>query len=126
MPAVADLRPFAAFYFSYFAFQGLFGPFWGLYLESLSFSTVQISVLMALSTLARIVAPGLWGWLADRRGRRRSIILSTSLLSALAGAVILILADIVSRTIMAPEDVPIGVITGLAGGLAFILLLRRR
>lgn len=47
-------------------------------------------------------------------------------LSALAGAVILILADIVSRTIMAPEDVPIGVITGLAGGLAFILLLRRR
>ena len=36
------------------------------------------------------------------------------------------LADIVSRTIMAPEDVPIGVITGLAGGLAFILLLRRR
>ncbi|MFL0694807.1 MAG: FecCD family ABC transporter permease [Agrobacterium tumefaciens] len=47
-------------------------------------------------------------------------------LSALAGAVILILADIVSRTIMAPEDVPIGVITGLVGGLAFILLLRRR
>jgi iron complex transport system permease protein len=44
----------------------------------------------------------------------------------LAGAVILILADIVSRTIMAPEDVPIGVITGLVGGLAFILLLRRR
>ena len=30
--------------------------------------------------------PGLWGWLADRRGRRRSIILSTSLLSALAFA----------------------------------------
>jgi len=86
MPAVTDLRPFAAFYFSYFAFQGLFGPFWGLYLESLSFSAVQISVLMALSTLARIVAPGLWGWLADRRGRRRSIILSTSLLSALAFA----------------------------------------
>lgn len=86
MPAIADLRPFAAFYFSYFAFQGLFGPFWGLYLESLAFSTVQISVLMALSTLARIVAPGLWGWLADRRGRRRSIILSTSLLSALAFA----------------------------------------
>ncbi|MDR7027989.1 FecCD family ABC transporter permease [Rhizobium rosettiformans] len=47
-------------------------------------------------------------------------------LSALTGAVILILADIVSRTIMAPEDMPIGVITGLAGGLAFIFLLRRR
>lgn len=84
MSAVADLRPFAAFYFTYFAFQGLFGPFWGLYLESLSFSAVQISVLMALSTLARIVAPGFWGWLADRSGRRRAIVLSTSVLSALA------------------------------------------
>ncbi|MBC2774650.1 iron ABC transporter permease [Rhizobium sp. AQ_MP] len=46
--------------------------------------------------------------------------------SAILGALILILADIVSRTIMAPEDVPIGVVTGLVGGVAFILLLRRR
>lgn len=72
----------AAFYFSYFALQGLFGPFWSLYLESLSFNTVQISILMALSTLARIVAPMFWGWLADRRGKRRSIMLWTSLVSA--------------------------------------------
>ena len=82
-PAVS-LLPFSLFYFSYFAFQGLFSPFWGLYLQSLSFSAWQISVLMALSTLARIVAPGFWGWLADRRGRRRAIILTTSLLSAAA------------------------------------------
>ena len=47
-------------------------------------------------------------------------------LSALLGAVILVLADIVARTVMAPEDMPIGVVTGLFGGLAFILLLRRR
>lgn len=46
--------------------------------------------------------------------------------SAVLGAIVLILADIVSRTIMAPEDVPIGVVTGLVGGIAFILLLRRR
>jgi len=83
-----SLRPFAVFYFAYFAFQGLFGPFWGLYLESLSFSALQISVLMALSTLARIVAPGFWGWLADRQGRRRAIIISTSLCSALAFALV--------------------------------------
>lgn len=47
-------------------------------------------------------------------------------LSALLGAVILVLADIVARTVMAPEDMPIGVVTGLFGGVAFILLLRRR
>ncbi len=47
-------------------------------------------------------------------------------LSALVGAVVLILPTSSPRTIMAPEDVPIGVITGLVGGLSFILLLRRR
>ncbi len=81
MSASAPLAALAAFYFSYFAFQGLFGPFWSLYLESLSFNTVQISILMALSTLARIVAPMFWGWLADRRGKRRSIMLWTSVVS---------------------------------------------
>ncbi|UTH73828.1 MFS transporter [Chromobacterium sp. IIBBL 290-4] len=77
-----SLLPFAGFYFTYFTFQGMFSPFWGLYLESLSFSAMQISVLMALSTLARIIAPGFWGWLADKSGRRRNIIISTSILSA--------------------------------------------
>lgn len=47
-------------------------------------------------------------------------------LSALVGAVTLVLADIVARTITAPEDMPIGVVTGLVGGVAFILLLRKR
>lgn len=47
-------------------------------------------------------------------------------ISAVFGAVILVLADIVARTIMAPEDMPIGVVTGLVGGVTFILLLRRR
>ncbi|OHX19602.1 MFS transporter [Chromobacterium sphagni] len=77
-----SLLPFAGFYFSYFAYQGMFSPFWGLYLESLSFSAWQISILMALSTLARIIAPGFWGWLADKSGRRRNIIVTTSILSA--------------------------------------------
>ena len=47
-------------------------------------------------------------------------------LCALAGAVLLILADIAARIVMAPEDMPIGVVTGLAGGIAFIFILRRR
>lgn len=47
-------------------------------------------------------------------------------LSAFAGALLLIAADIAARTVLAPEDLPIGVVTGLAGGLAFILILRRR
>lgn len=47
-------------------------------------------------------------------------------LSALLGAIFLVLADMLARTIIPPQDLPIGIITGLVGGLFFILLLRRR
>lgn len=46
--------------------------------------------------------------------------------SAFIGAVFLLWADIAARTVMAPEDMPIGIITGLVGGLFFIWLLGRR
>ncbi len=46
--------------------------------------------------------------------------------SALFGAIFLVWADIVARTIMAPQDMPIGILTGLFGGVFFIALLRRR
>ncbi|HXV31810.1 MAG TPA: iron ABC transporter permease [Sinorhizobium sp.] len=47
-------------------------------------------------------------------------------LSAYCGALALILADLVARVIMAPEDMPIGVVTGFVGGIAFIAILKRR
>lgn len=46
--------------------------------------------------------------------------------SAVIGAVFLLWADIAARTVMAPEDMPIGIITGLVGGVFFIWLLGRR
>lgn len=46
--------------------------------------------------------------------------------SALLGAIALIWADIGARTIVAPEDMPIGIVTGLVGGVFFVLLLRQR
>lgn len=45
--------------------------------------------------------------------------------SALLGAVFLVLADIAARRITAPNDMPVGVVTGLIGGLFFIILLSR-
>jgi iron complex transport system permease protein len=47
-------------------------------------------------------------------------------LSILVGAIFLILADIVARTINAPTEVPIGVITAMTGVPFFLYLLRRR
>ncbi|MEO1549204.1 MAG: iron ABC transporter permease [Pseudomonadota bacterium] len=46
--------------------------------------------------------------------------------SALIGAIFLIWADMAARTLMAPEDMPIGIVTGLVGGVFFIWLLGRR
>jgi len=47
-------------------------------------------------------------------------------LSALAGAVLMILADTASRTIMPPTEIPVGVITAFLGAPFFLFLLRRR
>ncbi len=47
-------------------------------------------------------------------------------ISALCGAVFLVWADIIARTIMAPDDMPIGIVTGLIGGVFFVWLLRHR
>lgn len=47
-------------------------------------------------------------------------------LSALVGAIFLVLADIAARIIIPPQDIPIGVITGLVGGIFFVALTRKR
>jgi iron complex transport system permease protein len=45
--------------------------------------------------------------------------------SALGGATLLILADLVARTVVAPAELPVGVVTALLGGPFFLFLLRR-
>lgn len=64
----------SAYYFFYFAFVGAFSPYFGLYLQSLDFSAWEIGVLMSLLQVMRMVAPNLWGWLADRLGASMPIV----------------------------------------------------
>jgi iron complex transport system permease protein len=45
---------------------------------------------------------------------------------ALLGAAFLIAADLAARTVIAPEEVPIGVLTALAGGPFFLWLMKRK
>lgn len=47
-------------------------------------------------------------------------------LSALAGSILLIVADTIARTIMEPQELPIGVITALLGAPFFAYLLRKK
>ena len=46
--------------------------------------------------------------------------------SAVFGAIFLITADIISRIIIPPTEIPVGIITSLFGGPFFIYLLRSR
>ena len=45
--------------------------------------------------------------------------------SALGGAILLLGADLVARTIVVPAELPLGVVTALIGGPYFLFLLRR-
>jgi iron complex transport system permease protein len=45
--------------------------------------------------------------------------------SALAGATLLVLADLAARTLTRPAELPVGVVTTLLGGPFFLWLLRR-
>ena len=73
----------SAYYFFYFAFIGAFSPYFGLYLQSLAFSARDIGVLMSLMQVMRVVAPNVWGWLAQRSGRHMPIVRLAAAASAL-------------------------------------------
>ncbi len=46
--------------------------------------------------------------------------------SALLGASFLVGADLIARTIISPRELPVGVITGIVGGIIFIYIIRKR
>jgi iron complex transport system permease protein len=43
--------------------------------------------------------------------------------SFLGGSIFLMISDIIARTIISPNELPIGVITGLVGGIVFVFVL---
>jgi PPP family 3-phenylpropionic acid transporter len=86
MPAAARL---AAFYFAFFAHAGAFVTYFSLYLASLGLGAGEIAFAVAMPQAARIVAPALWGWLADSWGARyagaKRVVLAFSACAMLAG-----------------------------------------
>lgn len=73
-------------YLCYFASLGAFLPYWSLYLAGLGFSAAAIGQLMAMMMLTKIIAPNVWGWIADHTGRRMRIVQMGSLAAAVAFA----------------------------------------
>ena len=73
----------AGFYFFYYAFIGMFAPYWSLYLQSIYFGAVEIAILMSVQPVMRMIAPNVWGWLADHTGKRLLVVQVAATLSAL-------------------------------------------
>ena len=74
----------SGFYFFYFASLAVLVPYWGLYLQWLDFSAREIGELTAILLATRIIAPNIWGWIADHHGQRMRIVRFASFASALA------------------------------------------
>jgi PPP family 3-phenylpropionic acid transporter len=73
----------AGFYFFYYAFVGMFSPYWSLYLQSIHFDAIEIGILMSIQPVMRMVATNVWGWLADHTGKRLLVVQMAASLSAL-------------------------------------------
>lgn len=106
MPILSGPAPYwrlSSYYFFYFATLGAVVPYWGLYLQYRGFDAVEIGELMAIVAATKIVAPYIWGWIADHSGRGLLLIRYSAL------------AAVVSFS---------GVyIAGSLGSMAFVMLL---
>ncbi len=73
----------SSFYFFFFASLGALIPYWGLYLKFIGFDAVEIGQLVSLLLATKIVAPNLWGWIADRAGRCMTVVRLAAFLAML-------------------------------------------
>ena len=87
--------------------------------------------LMALATGTAVAQAGLVafvGLVAPHIVRRLVVVTHGPLLalSALAGGVLLLAADVAARSLIVPQELPVGVLTAVLGGIYLLLLLRQR
>ncbi len=69
-------------YLFYFASLGAFVPYWSLYLKYIGFNPAEIGQLSALMISTKIVAPNVWGWIADHTGKSVRMIRLATILTA--------------------------------------------
>lgn len=78
----------SAFYLCYFAVLGAMVPYWPVYLQDRGFDPQAIGILTAIMMVARVIAPNLWGWLADHTSQRIRIVRGGAVLATLSFAAI--------------------------------------
>lgn len=70
-----------ALYFWVFAAVVFYSPFVPVYLVGAGFSKWQVGILTSISPLAQMIAVPLWTALADRTGKRRALLLATTVVA---------------------------------------------
>ena len=63
-----------AFYFAFFVYAGLMVAYFPPYLAARGLGAAEIAFVLALPQLVRVFAPAAWGWIADRTGALRAIV----------------------------------------------------
>ncbi|MGH8765425.1 MAG: MFS transporter [Burkholderiales bacterium] len=63
-----------SYYFVYFAYIGVLAPYLSLWLAARGYAPAEIALVLAMPHVARVFAPALWGWIADRTGWQREIV----------------------------------------------------
>ena len=71
----------ALFYAAVFLFVGVSLPFWPVWLAAKGMSAIEIGILFTAGSWIRIAAPALAAHVADRRGRRRGVLILLTLSS---------------------------------------------
>lgn len=98
-------------------------PVRGLRLGLFALSSVLVGVLVAVSGgigFVGLIMPHLARILV---GARHRVVLPVA---ALGGALFLLWIDVAARVLLSPEELPLGVMTGLVGAPVFLFLLGRR
>ncbi len=80
-------------YFIYFGILGLYLPYFNLYCYHLGFNGTQIGLLSGIRSATLVLFPFVWGALADRFRRRKSIYLFCNALACVTWAGYLVTTD---------------------------------
>lgn len=100
----------------------------GLPLARLRLALVALLALATGSAVAQAGLVAFVGLVAPHLVRRIVVATHAALLalSALAGGVLLLAADVAARSVIAPQELPVGLLTAVLGGIYLLVLLRRR
>lgn len=72
------------FYLFYFIALGVWVPFWPLYLQSIGYGALAVGLTNACFHASRIIAPNVWGAIADHKRQRLKIIRCGCLLALIS------------------------------------------